>query len=98
MGAQTINAGTKPDSMSAVSFGGEIEELHQELLATQAKLRKMERQMAATNNRLEEASSSTHHQTPGHLAEDSINPLFTPPPEGAMGAARTTLSGVGPNS
>jgi hypothetical protein len=77
--------------MSAVSFGGEIEELHQELLATQAKLRKMEAQMAAANKRLEEASASRRHQTPGNLAEDSINPLVTPPPKGAMGYAGTHI-------
>jgi hypothetical protein len=58
----------------------------------------MEAQMAAVNKRLEEASLSIRHQMPGHLAEDLINPLVTPPEKGAMGSASTTFSSVGLNN
>jgi hypothetical protein len=97
-GTQTIDAGTKPDSILVVSFGSENEELQQELVATQAKLRKMEAQMAAANKRSSEATLSTSHQTTDYLAADLINLLVTPPKKGVIGSAGTTFSGVGPGN
>jgi 2-methylaconitate cis-trans-isomerase PrpF len=95
MEAHTIDVGTKPDSISAVSFGSENEELQQELVATQAKLRKMEVQMAEANKRSLEALQATHHQKMHHLATELPNPLVTPPKNPVIGSSGTTFSGVG---
>jgi hypothetical protein len=95
METHKIDAGTRPDSISAVSFGSENEKLQQELVAMQAKLKKMEAQMAAANQRSLKAASSMRHQMPKHLAAAVRNPLVTPPKTIVTGSADTTLSGVG---
>jgi hypothetical protein len=79
METQTIFACRKPDSILALSFGSENEELQQELVTTQAKLRKMEAHMAAAIKRSLEATQATHHQMTNYLAAELINPLVTPP-------------------
>jgi hypothetical protein len=82
MDSQMIDASAKPDSISAVSFESEHEELQQELAATQEKLRRMEAQIAVADRRSLEASQS-------HGAH------ITPPKKRATGFTGTAFSDAG---